>query len=111
LTEWVLTPGQLRDEEPPSEARGEPHTMETLLPAMDQAAEDIEEEIRMLEEEAAKTLQDIQTTVGDLSDLRYGRLPRAPIGEDDLAADVVNGLARLEQVCREATEPSDENMT
>ena len=85
--------------------------METLLPAMDRAAEDIEDEIRMLEEEAARTLEDMRNTVGDLSDLRYGRLPRTPIGEDDLAADVVNGLARLEQVCREATDQSTETTT
>jgi centromere-localized protein 2 len=75
---------------------------------MDQAAEDIEDEIRGLEEEAARTLDDMRNAVGDLSDLRYGRLPRTPIGEDDLATDVVNGLARLEQVCREAAEPSAE---
>jgi centromere-localized protein 2 len=105
----MLTAGQLHGEEPPSAARGELHTMETLLPAMDQAAEDVEEEIRMFEEEAANALEDIRTTVGDLSDLRYGKLPRAPIGEDDLATDVISGLARLEQMCREATaQPAEE---
>jgi centromere-localized protein 2 len=93
----------LHGDEPRIEARGELHTVETLLPAMDQAAEDIEEEIRMLEDEAARTLEDMRNTVGDLSDLRYGKLPRPPIGEDDLATDVVNGLSRLEQMCREAT--------
>jgi len=69
---------------------------------MEQARLDMEAEIADMEQESTAILKVLQATIGDLSDLRYGRL-RGLGGEDsDLAQDVVEGLKRLEQVCDES---------
>lgn len=61
---------------------------------MESAAEDIEDEIRRLDEEAEFLLQDMRNTVGGLSDLRYGRLANGQLQEQ-----VLDGLSRLENAC------------
>lgn len=61
---------------------------------MESAVEDIEDEIRRLDEEAEFLLQDMRNTVGGLSDLRYGRLANGQLQEQ-----VLDGLSRLENAC------------
>jgi len=73
-----------------------PHTLLSILPEMDSAVEDLEEEIRRLDEEADAVLEEIKSTVGNLSDLRYGRLANAHLREQ-----VLEGLQRLESSCQE----------
>jgi len=69
---------------------------------MEQACLDLEAEIADMEQESTAILKVLQGTIGDLSDLRYGRL-RGLGGEDsDLAQDVIEGLKRLERVCDES---------
>lgn len=71
-----------------------PHTLTSILPDLESAAQDVEDEIHRLEEEAEALLQDIQGTAGGLSDLRYGRLANGKLPEQ-----VLEGLDRLESAC------------
>ena len=68
---------------------------------MDEACEDLEEEIKAMELEAAAVLEDIRATVGDLSDLRYGRFSRVPGVGDELGNETLAGLKKLEQLCND----------
>jgi centromere-localized protein 2 len=56
--------------------------------------EEVEDEVRRLEEEAKALLEEMRGTVGGLSDLRYGRLANGQLREQ-----VLEGLERLEAAC------------
>ena len=78
------------------------HTLSTILPEMEQACVDLEAEIASLEADTKSILDDLQATVGDLSDLRYGKFGQLVEGENDMRTDVLEGLQGLEQACRNA---------
>jgi centromere-localized protein 2 len=61
---------------------------------LESAAEEVEDEVRRLEEEAETLLEEMKGTVGGLSDLRYGRLANGQLREQ-----VLEGLERLEAAC------------
>jgi centromere-localized protein 2 len=61
---------------------------------MEGAIEDVEDEIRRLEEEAETMSSEMRSTIGGLSDLRYGRL-----ANEQLPEQVLEGLERLESAC------------
>ena len=71
-----------------------PHTLTLILPELESAVEDVEDEIRRLEEEAEAVMEEMKGTVGGLSDLRYGRLANGQLREQ-----VLEGLSRLENSC------------
>ena len=71
-----------------------PHTLNSIIPELESAAEDVEDEIRRLDEEAEILLEEMRSTVGGLSDLRYGRLANGQLREQ-----VLEGLERLEKSC------------
>ncbi|MCJ1381761.1 hypothetical protein MMC17_004872 [Xylographa soralifera] len=52
---------------------GKSHTLASILPELDAACSDLEAEIAELEDEAGRVLSEMQRTVGQLSDLRYGK--------------------------------------
>jgi centromere-localized protein 2 len=64
------------------------------LPELEGAIEDVEDEIRRLDEESGMLLEEMRNTVGGLSDLRYGRLANGQLREQ-----VLEGLGRLEKSC------------
>ena len=70
------------------------HTLASFLSETEGAIEDIEEEVRKMEEEEEALLGETNNTVGGLSDLRYGRL-----ANPQLRTQVLEGLERLEAVC------------
>ncbi len=74
--------------------RANPHTLRSLLPELEKAVEDIEDEIRQLDAESDALLEDMQNTVGGLSDLRHGRFANAQLREQ-----VLEDLGRLEASC------------
>ncbi len=75
------------------------HSVTSLLAAMETACANIEREIADVDQEAADLLKEINTTVGDLSDLRYGKL-QGPAGtENTLASETIQGLQNLEEAC------------
>jgi centromere-localized protein 2 len=61
---------------------------------METAVEDLEDEIRRLDEAAEALLEEMRSTVGSLSDLRYGRLANGQLREQ-----VLEGLQRLQSSC------------
>lgn len=69
--------------------------MTSILPELESAVEDVEDEIRRLEEEAEALLEEIKGTVGGFSDLRYGRLANGQLRDQAL-----EGLGRLENSCK-----------
>lgn len=74
--------------------RANPHSLKSILPELETAAENIEDEIRKLEEESAVLLEEMQNAVGGLSDLRYGRFANGQLREQ-----VIENLERLEASC------------
>jgi centromere-localized protein 2 len=68
--------------------------LKSIIPELESAAEDVEDEIRKLEEEAEAVLEEMKGIVGGLSDLRYGRLANGQLREQ-----VLEGLERLESSC------------
>ncbi|KIW06447.1 uncharacterized protein PV09_02891 [Verruconis gallopava] len=84
----------------------EPFTVDSAVAEMHLAGKDLTEEIVDLENEIKATLASLQTTVGNLSDLRYGRFSKTPGSSDqDLSTEVAEGLRRIQQLC---ADPSTE---
>jgi centromere-localized protein 2 len=91
---------QMRDETQSHSVHSEAHDEESILPAMAAACKQLEYEILDIEEASRVALQELKATVGELSDLRYGRLPKTG-NDESLGSDVVYRLQRLEKVCQE----------
>jgi centromere-localized protein 2 len=94
----------MRDGEPSDLILSEVHNERSIVPSMTAACGDIEQQILAIEQETAEALEDIKQTVGNLSDLRYGRLPKVAGSEDSLAEETIDALRRLEQVAQDAKE-------
>jgi centromere-localized protein 2 len=58
--------------------------------------QDLEEEVKQLEQEEAALLASVQQTVGGMSDLRYGRL-----ANPELRDEVIEGLQAVQRACDE----------
>ncbi|KAI9697296.1 MAG: hypothetical protein M1836_004860 [Candelina mexicana] len=74
------------------------HTLASILPEMEKACSEIEAETTDIEAEAGEVLSNLRTTVGNLSDLRYGRFNK-PGAADTVGKEVLDGLRSLEEVC------------
>lgn len=62
---------------------------------MDNAISDLEQELMELEQEEEALLESVKQTVGDMSDLRYGRL-----ANNKLRDEVMDGLQGIQEVCK-----------
>lgn len=69
---------------------------------MQQAERDMEQEIAVMERESEQLLMGIRAAIGDLSDLRYGRLNHSSGVGKEGAEDVIEGLTTLEQLAARA---------
>ena len=57
-----------------------------------------------MEAEAQAILKELQTTIGDLSDLRYGRFNKTPgADEGDVATEVLESLQRIQQLSEDGS--------
>ena len=75
------------------------HSVDSLLAAVETACANVEREIADIDREAADLLKELNTTVGDLSDLRYGKL-QGPAGtENTLGSETIQALQTLEEAC------------
>lgn len=75
------------------------HSNDSLLDEMEAACANIEREIEDVDREAEALLSELRTTVGNLSDLRYGKL-QGPAGtESSLGEEAIRGLENLENAC------------
>lgn len=80
-------------------ASGDYHSVASLLAEMEVASANIEHEIADIDREAASILEKLHSTVGDMSDLRYGKL-QGPAGTaEDMASQAIQGLQNLEDIC------------
>jgi centromere-localized protein 2 len=80
--------------------KGRVHTVASVIPAMEKACRDLEEEIAELETEAMREMAGIDAILGDLTDLRYGKFALPVVeGEKELGGDVLEGLAGLREGC------------
>lgn len=75
------------------------HSTSSLLAEMEAACANIEREIAGVDQEATDILQGLNATVGDMSDLRYGKL-QGPAGTaHNVAEETIKGLQNLEDSC------------
>ncbi|KAK0674743.1 Cnl2/NKP2 family protein-domain-containing protein [Cercophora samala] len=72
------------------------HTLQSILPSLEDAISELESQLQLLQSEEASLLASVQKTVGDLSDLRYGRLANPKLPEQ-----VLEGLQGLQETCKE----------
>lgn len=95
---------QLLGPDPAAESAAEYHSLESLMSHMEAACDDIEREIGDVDGEAEKILSGLETTVGEMSDLRYGKY-QGPTGRnaDDVVDETVRGLENLEDACHRNT--------
>ena len=83
------------------------HSVVGLLAEMEASCATLEREIADSEREATRILEDLKTTVGDLSDLRYGKL-QGPTGpSNSLVDETIQGLQNLEDACYKASDTSE----
>ena len=79
------------------------HSVAGLLAETEVACANVEREIADIDREAANILAELKTIVGDLSDLRYGKL-QGPAGTtNNLVNETITGLQHLEDTCYKAT--------
>ncbi|KEY64059.1 hypothetical protein S7711_07421 [Stachybotrys chartarum IBT 7711] len=70
------------------------HTLTSIIPDLDNAANALEAEIEKLKEEEAALTETVKQTVGGLSDLRYGKFANSHLKDEVLA-----GLTSLQDAC------------
>ncbi|KAL1983448.1 hypothetical protein VTN96DRAFT_10354 [Rasamsonia emersonii] len=78
------------------------HTFPSLLSEMERACATLEREISTAEKEAAATLEELQKIVGDMSDLRYGKLNKPGVTAEEFVNETIRGLRSLEDACDRA---------
>ncbi|EPE35255.1 hypothetical protein GLAREA_10952 [Glarea lozoyensis ATCC 20868] len=72
-----------------------PHSLSSILPDLESATIQLEEDVRRLEEEANAVLDGIHGMIGGLSDIRYGRLANTALPEQ-----VIDDLTVLQSSCK-----------
>ncbi|KAI1366061.1 Cnl2/NKP2 family protein-domain-containing protein [Xylaria arbuscula] len=74
------------------------HSLQSIIPDLDSAIDDVENELRKLEDEESALLESIRQAAGNMSDLRYGRLSNS-----NLTAEVIDGLHSIQETCKQKT--------
>ncbi|KAJ6090396.1 hypothetical protein N7486_009211 [Penicillium sp. IBT 16267x] len=80
------------------------HSVESLLAEMETACTHVEREITDIDREAAGLVAELNTTVGDMSDLRYGKFA-GPASVSDVVEQSIKGLQNLEDTCYQKSMP------
>ncbi|KAG5295045.1 hypothetical protein I7I48_11783 [Histoplasma ohiense] len=83
----------------PTISPGDMHTLASLLPEMGNACSSMEREIEAADAEAAHIFADLASTVGELSDLRYGKFNKPAGVATNAVEDAIAGLKELENAC------------
>ncbi|KAI0161431.1 Cnl2/NKP2 family protein-domain-containing protein [Xylariaceae sp. FL1272] len=71
------------------------HSLMSIMPELDSAVNDLENEIQTLQEEEFALLDSIRQIAGDMSDLRYGRLSNS-----NVARETLDGLRGIQETCK-----------
>ncbi|KKK26183.1 hypothetical protein ARAM_000955 [Aspergillus rambellii] len=80
-------------------ASDEYHSVSSLLSAMETACASIEQEIAGIDKDGASLLSELNSTVGEMSDLRYGKMSGPAGTTDDVVNEAIRGLKTLENSC------------
>jgi centromere-localized protein 2 len=83
------------------------HSLESVIPAMEDAERDLIEEVQALDDEVTRMLVEIEGITGALSDLRYGRLPQEP-GGGNIGDGLLEGLDELQKLLDNRSENQKE---
>lgn len=75
------------------------HSVSSLLSEMEAACASIEHDISKTDQDAAKILSGLNSTAGELSDLRYGKMQGPAGSADEVVDQAIKGLANLEDSC------------
>jgi len=78
-----------------SSAQTPKHDLHSIIPGLEDAINELESQLQLHKEEEAALLASVKQTVGDMSDLRYGRLANPKLPEQ-----VLEGLADLQETCK-----------
>jgi centromere-localized protein 2 len=78
------------------------HSFSSLVSEMEGACATLEREIAATEKDASSTLAEMRKTVGELSDLRYGKLNKPGMTPEDFVGETIRGLKGLEDACDHA---------
>ncbi|KAB8072891.1 Cnl2/NKP2 family protein-domain-containing protein [Aspergillus leporis] len=81
-------------------SRSDYHSVSSLLSAMEVACASIEHETAGVDKDATNLLSELNHTVGNMSDLRYGKM-QGPVGTsgEDMVNETIKGLEYLEDAC------------
>lgn len=71
------------------------HDINSIIPELASSAEELDASIQALENAEAELLESIKQTVGNMSDLRYGRLSNGQLTEQ-----VLEGLQNVQETCQ-----------
>ncbi|KAI0427861.1 Cnl2/NKP2 family protein-domain-containing protein [Xylaria sp. FL1042] len=74
------------------------HSLQSIIPDLDSAIDDIENDLQKLQEEESALLESIKQAAGSMSDLRYGRL-----SNPNLTGEVIDGLRSIQETCKRKT--------
>jgi centromere-localized protein 2 len=77
------------------------HTERTILKEIELAITSLEEEIAELDSESNTILAELQSTVGDLSDLRYGKFNKTPGSDGEFGEETLQNIRRVIEVCNQ----------
>ncbi|KAJ5224059.1 Kinetochore subunit NKP2 [Penicillium chermesinum] len=75
------------------------HSVGSLLAEMETACANVEREIESMDQEAAKIIEALTSSIGDMSDLRYGKFSGPTGSAHSVAQEAIQGLQNLEDVC------------
>lgn len=81
-----------------SDGHKKPHTLASIHASIEEACQSLEAQIAEIEDQSTTSMAEVQDVVGALSDLRHGRFAQ-PASGDDIGAEVLVSLRRLEKVC------------
>lgn len=77
------------------------HTERTILKEMELAITSLEDEIAELDTESNTILAELQSSVGDLSDLRYGKFNKTPGSDEEFGRETLQNIRRVLEVCNQ----------
>lgn len=83
------------------------HDVGSLIQVMKESCDQLEAEVTETESATSEALTHLKETVGGLSDLRYGRFPRASgtLADNGLENEIVENLKALQHLCDRAAAP------
>ncbi|ODH45451.1 hypothetical protein ACO22_00021 [Paracoccidioides brasiliensis] len=75
------------------------HTLSSLLPEMENARALMEREIKAADAESQRIFVELTSTVGELSELRYGKFNKPAGVATNAVEEAIRGLKELESAC------------